>query len=259
MLPAAWIEEASGIRIKSAGFDDKEDEPANEWNSGYGYQFWKCLDGSYRADGAFGQICIVSERHDVVLAFHSGMNDVGRALGLVWAHIWPALSDAVLPENPDVLAVLRTRLDSLAIAVPEGDVSEEAVLHWQGKLQKPVSFTMEENTLRISRMELAVAGDAVTLEAASPNGRVTVKGAFGRWERGTANLFIGIAEAPGDAGAGYAAELADGSLQLLVQQLCGPASMAMNIRMAGDRLVVCGKMNATFGPSEMPVLEGLKL
>lgn len=258
LLPAAWIEEASGIRIKSAGSDDKADEPANDWNSGYGYQFWKCLDGSYRADGAFGQICIVSEKHDVVLAFNSGMNDVGKALGLVWAHIWPALSGAVLPENPDVLAVLRTRLDSLVIAVPEGDVSEEAVLHWQGILRKPVSFTMEENALQISRMELAVAGDVVTLEAVSPKGSFTVIGAFGRWEPGTANLFIGIAEAPGDEAAGYVAELPDGSLQLLLQQLCGPASMAMNLRMDGDRLVVRGKVNATFEPPELPVLEGLK-
>lgn len=259
LLPATWVEEASSTQIISAGFDDKEDTPANEWNRGYGYQFWKCLDGSYRADGAFGQICIISEKYDIVLAFNSGMNDVGKALGLVWENIWPNLSDGALPENPEALAALRSKLATLAIAGPEGDTSAEVVQRWQAKLPERVSFAMGENTLQIRQMDLMVAGDVVTLEAENPGVRSTVKGAFGRWEPGTVNLFIGIAEAPGDAASGYVAELGDGSLQIRVQQLCGPASMTMNVRMDGERLVVGGKMNATFGPAEMPVLEGLKL
>jgi CubicO group peptidase (beta-lactamase class C family) len=259
LLPASWIEEASGIRISSAGPDDKADTPANEWNGGYGYQFWKCLDGSYRADGAFGQICVVSEKHDVVLAFNSGMNDVGQALGLVWEHIWPGLSDSALPENPESLALLLDKLGSLAIAGPKGDISPDAARRWQARLPERVSYSMEENALHISQMDLAVSGNVVTLEALGPKGHFTVKGAFGRWEPGTVNFFIGIAEAPGDEGAGFVSESGDGILQVQVQQLCGPASALLSIRLDGDRLLVGGKMNATFGPADLPMLEGVKI
>lgn len=43
------------------------DEP--EINSGYGYQLWKCSkEGLYRADGAFGQYCIVIPQKEAVIA-----------------------------------------------------------------------------------------------------------------------------------------------------------------------------------------------
>ena len=83
LLPAAWIDEALSFQIQSAGSEDKPGEPPNEWNTGYGYQFWRCQDGSFRADGAFGQICVVGARHDAVVAFNAGTTDVGAVLGLV--------------------------------------------------------------------------------------------------------------------------------------------------------------------------------
>ncbi|MCW6004179.1 hypothetical protein K1W54_06235 [Micromonospora sp. CPCC 205371] len=41
---------------------------------GYGYQFWRSRHG-YRADGAFGQFCLVLPEHDAVVAITSGTPD----------------------------------------------------------------------------------------------------------------------------------------------------------------------------------------
>lgn len=45
------------------------DEP--ETQKGYGYQLWRGSRGTYRADGAYGQYCIVAPKHDAVIAITS--------------------------------------------------------------------------------------------------------------------------------------------------------------------------------------------
>ena len=234
------------IRIKSAGSDDKPDEPDNEWNTGYGYQFWRCLEGSFRADGAFGQICIVSPQLDVVLAFNSGMNDVGTALGLVWKHIWPTLSGSALPENPAAWAALQEKLGVLSLPAPEGDSSSSASKRWKTKLSAPVTFSMAENPIQLKQITLSMQADVVNIEGVMAGGRFVGKCAFGRWENGCTDMFIGIAEAAGDPGAGTVAEIGENTLRLHFQQLCGPASMDMDITLDGQTLKLGGKMNAVF-------------
>lgn len=49
--------------------DSKSSDPFNLDNaSGYGYQLWRCsLEGSYRMDGKYGQLCVVVPSHEVVV------------------------------------------------------------------------------------------------------------------------------------------------------------------------------------------------
>jgi CubicO group peptidase (beta-lactamase class C family) len=257
LLPAAWIDEALSSHIQSAGSDDKPGEPANEWNTGYGYQFWRCQDGSFRADGAFGQICVVGAQPDAVVAFNAGTHDVGAVLGLVWKHLWPAMHQDTLPENPAELAALRTKSVSLAIAPPEGDMSTQAASAIVQRFPQTLCFQMADNPLGLQEMTLGTAQtDVVVLTGRNAMGTFTLRCAVGRWHAGCEEFFIGIAEKPGDPAAGMAALQADGSLRLRVQQLCGPASALLEVTVSGEKLTVKGTMNATFGPPELPVLTG---
>lgn len=49
--------------------DSKRVDPANPENaSGYGYQLWRCgMDGAYRADGKYGQLCVVIPSKETVI------------------------------------------------------------------------------------------------------------------------------------------------------------------------------------------------
>lgn len=42
--------------------------PRIDSRQGYGFQFHLCRFGAYRGDGSFGQLCLVSPRHDLVVA-----------------------------------------------------------------------------------------------------------------------------------------------------------------------------------------------
>jgi len=54
LVPAEWIDEATSLRVDTSATDHDLDG-----RQGYGYQFWRNRLAGYRADGAFGQFCLV--------------------------------------------------------------------------------------------------------------------------------------------------------------------------------------------------------
>ncbi|HET6386465.1 MAG TPA: serine hydrolase domain-containing protein, partial [Armatimonadota bacterium] len=94
LLPESWVDAATSKQVSNG------DDPNNDWNQGYGYQFWRCRHGAYRGDGAFGQFCIVMPDQDAMIAITAGVADMGGVLNLVWNHLLPAFQSASLPEDP---------------------------------------------------------------------------------------------------------------------------------------------------------------
>ncbi|WP_241752475.1 serine hydrolase domain-containing protein [Paenibacillus alvei] len=83
LVPADWIRLATSKQIDNEGSLD--------WCQGYGYQFWMCSHNAYRADGAYGQFCIVMPDKGAVIAINSQEDRLQDILDAVWAKIWPLL------------------------------------------------------------------------------------------------------------------------------------------------------------------------
>ena len=64
LIPASWVEEASRSFIIS-------DQGDGEIGTDYGYLFWIMPDGMFRADGKYGQYCIVVPKKNAVIAINS--------------------------------------------------------------------------------------------------------------------------------------------------------------------------------------------
>ncbi len=64
LIPASWVEEASRSFIVS-------DQGDGEIGTDYGYLFWIMPDGMFRADGKYGQYCIVVPKKNAVIAINS--------------------------------------------------------------------------------------------------------------------------------------------------------------------------------------------
>lgn len=87
---------------------------------GYGYQFWLSRHG-YRAEGSFGQMCVVVPSHDLVVALTAGLTQGGETLlDPVWDCLLPGLDPAETPGAGHDDAVLAARLRSLALPRPDG-------------------------------------------------------------------------------------------------------------------------------------------
>lgn len=113
LVPAAWVDTATS-RWMSNGSN-----PASDWEQGYGFQFWRCRHGVYRADGANGQFCIVFPELDAVVAITAGTRSMGGVLNVVWDKLLPALKNtATLPANAAAEQALKEKLARLALKMP---------------------------------------------------------------------------------------------------------------------------------------------
>jgi CubicO group peptidase (beta-lactamase class C family) len=61
LIPSEWIDQATKTQIISNSSKPSRPREEDDWAQGYGYQFWRCRPGGYRADGAFGQFGMVMQ------------------------------------------------------------------------------------------------------------------------------------------------------------------------------------------------------
>ncbi|MCL2774791.1 MAG: beta-lactamase family protein [Oscillospiraceae bacterium] len=90
LVPESWVNEATGKQIDNKGNALNSDD---DWNQGYGYQFWMCKPkGVYRGDGMYGQFCIVMPNENAVVAITSNA-DTARVMNIIWDMLIPALGE----------------------------------------------------------------------------------------------------------------------------------------------------------------------
>ena len=125
VLPPEWLSRATVRQIDNGNGDHPHD---HDWNMGYGYQFWMCkgereegFTPRYRGDGMFAQLCVVDEQRDMVVCCVSGVPDIGRALDLIYTHLFAAADMA--PADEHVQSALQERLNTLSYPWPEHDGS----------------------------------------------------------------------------------------------------------------------------------------
>lgn len=107
LVPAEWIEQATSKQVSNG------DDPASDWNQGYGFQFWRCRHDAFRGDGKDGQFCIVLPEQDAVVAITANTRDLQAELNIVWDELLPAFYDTPLPENEDAEAALLDAIGNL--------------------------------------------------------------------------------------------------------------------------------------------------
>jgi hypothetical protein len=161
LLAAEWIDEASAKHIET------KDE-AFDWRQGYGYQFWRCLpENAYRADGAFGQFCIVMPNQDMVIAVTAGSQKTDEILEAAWKYLIPAIKDSIKPDS-EMQNSLENKLKSLEIPVPKCKGTSDYAVKYSDKV-----YQIAENPLGIIKLSfhfgekssVAITTKAGTLKA----------------------------------------------------------------------------------------------
>ena len=123
ILPEGWVEKATAWHIDNSGGTP---QPDNEWAQGYGFQFWRCIDGRYRGDGMYGQICMVDDAKDAVLAVTCGTHDMGREYEIIRRTLFPAMEGLKDGETEETEA-LNAAVRKLGYPLPENDGSAAAL------------------------------------------------------------------------------------------------------------------------------------
>ncbi|GLH96775.1 serine hydrolase domain-containing protein [Phytohabitans aurantiacus] len=234
LVPASWLRAATASQVATGALDTVD------WQQGYGYQFWRSRNG-YRADGAFGQFCLVLPEHDAVVAITSGTPDTQAALGLVWEHLLPAVADGPLPADDSAVKALAGRLDGLRLPTVAGRASTPLAPRVSGR---QYHVDGESGTITFS----AEPGGAARLVLKDERGAHDLAIGYGEWLPGTATVATGQTVAVATSGAwtaddtyvahGYAVETA--------------YRRTLTCTFDGDRLTVESRDNVSFGPTEHP-------
>lgn len=130
------------------------DDPNNDWNQGYGYQFWRCRHGIYRGDGAFGQFCIIMPEQDAVIVMTSAAKQMDEVLNAVWDGLLPAFKEATPPLLTDskVFGRLQNRLSSLTLEPSIYENTSPRAQEWSD-----ITYLLEDNSLGLRTFSYALA------------------------------------------------------------------------------------------------------
>jgi CubicO group peptidase (beta-lactamase class C family) len=238
LLPQEWVAAATRKQVPNGP------DPAVDWEQGYGYQFWRSRHNTYRGDGAFGQFCIVMPEKDAVLAITSGVGNMQAVLDLVWRHLVPGLTNAELPPSDDAQR-LAERLTMLMLPQPEGGTSA---------LEPTVSgrtYDFPTNPNKIERLSLEFDADVV-LRVRDDRGEHRVVAGRGAWVEGETTLD----EHGPFRVAATGAWTAPDTYELRLAYVETPFCPTITCRFEDDRVRVAYRLNVSFGPTELPPIEG---
>ena len=225
LVPADWITAATSKQVPN----DNQDNP--DWKQGYGYQFWRSRNG-YRADGAFGQFCLVLPESDTVVVTTAATTDMQEVLDIMWSVLPDALAADVPLEADDAgNQRLRDRVSRLELPPPAG--SGPAPVDLAGRSY--VVDNPERNGLE--RIDL---GPKVTVAVGFAGDTAEVVCGNGEW-RGQAvevdDVYRAAASAVWD----------DGRLIVTIRFTDTPFCHTYTCTFDGDRVRVDGSVNVVIG------------
>ncbi|HMQ07161.1 MAG TPA: serine hydrolase [Saprospiraceae bacterium] len=110
IIPQIWVEEATTLQIETYEPDNHLPKELNDWAQGYGYQFWRGRNNSYRADGLGGQFIIVLPDYEAVVVLTSAASNTQEVLDMVWDHLLPAMHNQPLAQNKEATVELANRI-----------------------------------------------------------------------------------------------------------------------------------------------------
>jgi hypothetical protein len=242
ILPNGWVEEATTFKIDQAPDAPKSKKDVSDWMQGYGYQFWRCRNNAFRADGAFGQYIIVMPDQDAVIAIQAESPDMQDEINLVWKYLLPAIKDGKLPENIAMSEKLKQRLSSLALPLPAKGVDSPVASRVSQKV-----YTFKPNDLNFESLSFRFMEDMchVTIKSGNTDNNLTF--GAGKWIGGETSLsgpnLLKLAKAHN---AGFPPEKVFGcftwkdenTLELVLRYIESPHAEKITCRFDGKKMTV---------------------
>jgi CubicO group peptidase (beta-lactamase class C family) len=182
ILSAAWIDEATTLKIYQAPDAPQSKKDSSDWMQGYCYQMWRCRHNCYRGDGAFGQYIIVMPEQDAVIAITSETADMQNELNLVWEYLLPAIKTDKQAENKSLNETLKQRLSSLKVPLAASGNSP-AVSRVSGR-----TFVLDPNDKKIESMKFQFRDSICSLSLTVDSKTYDLVFGAGHWAKGETSL-----------------------------------------------------------------------
>lgn len=183
ILPKEWIEEATTFKIEQAPQATQAEKNSSDKMQGFCYQFKRCRNNAYRGDGAFGQFLVVMPDQDAVIAITSETVNMWDELNLVWEYLLPAMHKDKLPTNNEAVTILRKKLSSLALPLPEKSTTSSLLNYISGK-----TFVFEPNERHLKSMSFNFMDSICHVSLKIDTTEHLLTFALGSWHLGETHL-----------------------------------------------------------------------
>lgn len=239
LIPEAWIDEATAAQVSNG------DDPQSDWAQGYGYQFWRCRHDAYRADGAFGQYCIVMPKQDAVLAITSGIGPEGMQppLDLIWDKLLPALNGNAADDDPAAQQRLTEKLADLRLRPVQGEADSPLAASISNRV-----YRVEDNVLGIETLAVHLSDTGCTFALKTASGEITLPCGLDAWLPGQFTLFRRPGMMDSTTVVTSAAWTTSDVLTTVIRFYETPFFYTLRCQFAGDDLTVDIDVNASFEP-----------
>ncbi|MFG1623048.1 serine hydrolase domain-containing protein [Kribbella sp. NPDC049227] len=233
LVPAEWYEAATSKQVPN----DNQENP--DWQQGYGFQFWRGRNNTYRGDGAFGQFVMVFPDHDAALIVTSATADMQAIVDTVWDHLLPALEGKeVTPE---------ARPDRLELPPPTGPAPTSG----DGQ-----TYRFAENVVGLTAVRLDPDGigtfSLLGVERDS-DGPTDIVCAVGDWREQSSHGVLLDAVTP-EVQRVVTSAYGDGdAFVATIRWLETPFVATLACRTADGRMTIGVNLNVSFGPTELTV------
>ncbi len=254
LLSEQWVETATREHIPCAS-PSGEDVP--DWQQGYGYQFWKCQHNCYRADGAFGQFCVVMPEQDAVLAITSAVEIMQDILDLTWTHLLPAMEVAPLAESSEMQGKLSSQLEHLTIAPIKGEKTSPVS---QAISEQTYHMKSDENEKNFRTITLHFRDNDCLLRLTDEKQEHQISCGYNQWLTGATTFYtpVNAFHTPPTKIEASGAWTDATIFTLKIIYIETPHSLTMTFQFDGETLTLKRRWNVSFGPLELPVLVGSK-
>ncbi len=257
LVPEAWTREATRLHIATT---PPPENGVPDWAQGYGYQFWRCRNGAYRGDGAFGQFCVVTPEQDAVLVMTGATLNMQAVLDLVWEHLLPAFQNAPLPEEAEAARVLQERLAKAALPPVTGERSTPVAETVLGQTYRftasPHSIQTPPHNTRfdLREMKLETTPEGWSLELKNADGTYILACGYDTW--------LSVSSSPFGAYPGplrvSAAWTAAHTFTVKIIYLETPHTLILDWHFGGEEVRLEPRWNVQFGALERPPLTGTR-
>ncbi|MFK7983931.1 MAG: serine hydrolase [Saprospiraceae bacterium] len=248
LISKNWVEMATSKQVSNGS------DPENDWNQGYGFQFWQCRHNAYRGDGAMGQYCIVLPELDAVIAITSGVFDMGKVMNLVWEELLPAMQANSLPSNSTTLAALTAKTKDLKLAPIQGTSTTTIAK----KISKK-KYTIASNELGIQSIDFKLHKGEHSIKITRANGELTLPIGQNQYVKSNLSQHLPYTENLQQKVATSGAWIQPNEYQLRVYLYEMPARITYTFRFEADRLEWDSKLeHSLLGPQKQPSLTGQK-
>jgi CubicO group peptidase (beta-lactamase class C family) len=246
ILSQEWVEMATAKQVSNGS------DPDNDWNQGYGFQFWRCRHNAYRGDGAMGQFCIVIPDQDAVVAITSGTSNMPGILNLVYDLLLPAMREGILPPDQQAFSALKQKTAGLKLKPIEGE-SRSLI---SGNISNK-SYRVSKNQLGVKSITFSLDKGKHSIEVEMENSIETIQIGSGEFVKGELISHLPYIEDLGRsiASSGAWTELNEYKLRIYLYET--PARITYTFRFQDDELIWESKLeNSLFGSSKQEQLTG---